>query len=47
VLVKATGTHWPLLAIAALSAVLSYRSRKNPLWWLAGAALLGDVGILS
>jgi chromate transporter len=46
-LVKATGTRWPLLAIAALSAALSYRSQKNPLWWLAGAALLGGAGILS
>jgi chromate transporter len=46
-LVQATGTRWPLLAVAALSAVLSYRSRKNPLWWLAGAALLGGVGALS
>jgi chromate transporter len=46
-LVKATGTHWPLLAIAALSAALSYRSSRNPLWWLAGAALLGGVGALS
>jgi chromate transporter len=46
-LVQATGTRWPLLAIAALSAVLSYRSRQNPLWWLAGAALLGGVGALS
>ncbi len=40
-LVKATGTRWPLLAIAAASTVLSFCSRKNPLWWLAGAALLG------
>jgi chromate transporter len=46
-LVQATGTHWPLLAVAALSAALSYRSRKNPLWWLAGAALLGGAGVLS
>ena len=46
-LVKATGTHWQLYAIAAASAVLSFRSRKNPLWWLAGAALLGGTGLLS
>jgi chromate transporter len=46
-LVKATGTRWPLLAVAALSAMLSYRSRQNPLWWLAGAALLGGAGALS
>ena len=46
-LVKATGTRWPLFAIAAVSAVLSFRSRENPLWWLAGAALLGGTGLLS
>ena len=46
-LVRATGTRWPLLAIAARSAALSYRSTRNPLWWLAGAALLGGVGALS
>ena len=46
-LVQATGIRWPLLAVAALSAVLSFRSRANPLWWLAGAALLGGVGALN
>jgi chromate transporter len=45
-LVQATGTRWPLLVIAALSAGLSGFSRQNPLWWLAGAALLGGAGIL-
>ena len=46
-LVKATGTHWQFLGIAGVSAALSYGSRQNPLWWLAGAALLGGVGALS
>ena len=46
-LVKATGTHWQLLGIAGASAALSYASPRNPLWWLAGAALLGGVGMLS
>jgi chromate transporter len=46
-LVQATGTRWPLLAVAAITAVLSYRSSNNPLWWLAGAAVLGGVGILT
>jgi chromate transporter len=40
-LVKAAGSGWPLYAIAVASAALSFRSRRNPLWWLAGAALLG------
>ena len=40
-LARAAGSRWPYLGVAALSALLSYRSRRNPLWWLAGAALLG------
>jgi chromate transporter len=46
-LVQATGTRESLLVVASLSAVLSFRSKLNPLWWLAGAALLGGVGALS
>lgn len=46
-LLKTTGSRWPLLAIAVVSAGLSYHSRKNPLWWLAGAALLGGAGTLT
>jgi len=46
-LVRATGTRWPFLLVAAASAGLSFHSRRNPLWWLAGAALLGGAGILS
>ena len=46
-LVQATGTRGPLLGIAALSALLSFRTKLNPLWWLAGAALMGGLGVLS
>jgi chromate transporter len=43
-LVKAAGAGWQAYALAAGSAVASYHSRSNPLWWLAAAALLGGLG---
>ena len=46
-LAKATSTHWQLGLVAAASAGLSFRSGRNPLWWLAGAALLGALGLLA
>jgi chromate transporter len=46
-LIRATGTRWQLVLVAGISAALSYRSRRNPLLWLAGAALLGGLGALS
>jgi len=45
-LVRASGGHGWFYVVAAASAVLSYRSKLNPLLWLAGAALLGGVGAL-
>jgi len=46
-LVKATSPHWQLGLAAAASTVLSFCSGRNPLWWLAGAALLGGFGLLA
>ncbi|MDB5800347.1 MAG: chromate transporter [Rhodocyclales bacterium] len=43
-LVRTTGDSWQVYAFAACGAALSYYSDKNPLWWLAAAALLGGLG---
>ncbi|MDB5887196.1 MAG: chromate transporter [Rhodocyclales bacterium] len=40
-LAQTAGGHWQTYALTAGSAVASYRSGKNPLWWLAAGALLG------
>jgi chromate transporter len=40
-LATTAGSAWPSYLLAGSSAVLSYRSRRSPLWWLAGAAALG------
>lgn len=46
-LVRASGSRWQIGAVAAASAVAACISAKNPLLWLAGAALLGAAGLLS
>ena len=43
-LVQTAGRGWPIYALAGTSAVASYYSRMNPLWWLAIAAILGVAG---
>ena len=46
-LARAAGGGWPSYVVVAASAGLAWRSRWNPLLWLAGAALLGATGVLS
>lgn len=45
-LAKAAGGGWALALVTAASAVLSWRSRLNPVVWLLGAAALGASGLL-
>jgi chromate transporter len=40
-LVQTAGSGWMIYTVAGASAVASYYSRINPLWWLAIAAILG------
>lgn len=41
---NATMSHWPLWVVAALSAVIVWRTRIHLLWVLGGGALLGWFG---
>jgi chromate transporter len=44
VLVRAADSTWPLGALTALSAALTYYTKLNPIWWLLGAGALGAFG---
>ena len=46
VLVRAADSSWRFAGVTAASAAIAYFTRLNPLWCLAGAALLGLTGIL-
>jgi chromate transporter len=46
VLVRAADPGWRFAAVTAVSAAFAYFTKLNPLWCLAGAALLGLSGVL-
>jgi len=46
VLVRAADASWRFAAVTAASAAIAYFTKLNPLWCLAGAALLGLSGLL-
>jgi chromate transporter len=46
VVVSATAQNWVAVAVTALTAVVTYTVRVNPLWIFAGAALLGLAGLM-
>jgi chromate transporter len=46
VLVRAADASWRFAAVTAASAAIAYFTKLNPLWCLAGAALLGLTGVL-
>ena len=45
VLVRAADSNWRLAVVTAASAGIVYFTKLNPLWCLAGAALLGLTGV--
>jgi len=45
-LVRAADASWRFAAVTAASAAIAYFTKLNPLWCLAGAALLGLSGLL-
>lgn len=46
VLVRAADANWRLASVTAASAGIAYFTKLNPLWCLAGGALLGLSGVL-
>ena len=45
-LARGADANWPALMITAAAAVLVWRTRLNPLWTLAAAALIGLTGLV-
>jgi chromate transporter len=45
VLVRAADSNWRLAVVTAASAGIVFFTKLNPLWCLAGAALLGLTGV--
>jgi len=46
VLVRAADANWRLALVTAAAAAFAWFSRRNPLWCLAAAGLLGAAGLL-
>ncbi|TDR89690.1 chromate transporter [Enterovirga rhinocerotis] len=46
ILTRATGTSSPLVAVAVVTAAVSYLTKINPLWCFGTAAALGAAGLL-
>jgi chromate transporter len=47
VLVRAADPNWRLALVSAVSAAFAWISRRNPLWCLAAAGVLGAAGLLA
>lgn len=45
-LTRTTSAHWQGYVLAFVTAILAFRLRVNPLWWLICAALIGATGLL-